>query len=232
MVKRVFIGHPISGDEEGNTRLVIAICRVIHSQDVIPVFPSFTWRQYLGGSEEDKSLARQVNEEYFKSGFINELWLYGDRISTGMKDEIKLALKYRVPIVAKTESTKKELEQILGQLLGELDWRRLTKKKEKCYELMRPYSWWKFSAPVCPPRSVIAKIKGKESVGSVHWENLFWSGRVASAMFYRTRLATPEEQRVFDDDVITHLLPGSCRPSRGWLQRIPYSVRTKEKPSP
>ncbi len=102
--------------------------------------------------------------------------------------------------------------------------------KKKGIELMRPYSWWKFYAPVCPPQSVIAKIKDTGRYAC--WENLFWDGELASAMFYRTRLATEKEQKYHDDEVITHLLPGSYKPARGWLRRIPYPMRSKEKPNP
>jgi hypothetical protein len=76
--KLVFIAHPMSGDIEGNTKKVLAICRKIHSEEIIPVFPSFTWRLYLTGDDEDKKLAAQVNETYFASGAVDELWLYGD----------------------------------------------------------------------------------------------------------------------------------------------------------
>lgn len=107
----------------------------------------------------------------------------------------------------------------------------ITKKpKKKGIEILRSYSWWKLYAPVCPPQSVIAKIKdtGRYSC----WENLFWDGEIASTMFYRTRLATEKEQKYYDDEVITHLLPGSYKPARDWLQRIPYPMRSKEKPNP
>jgi len=102
--------------------------------------------------------------------------------------------------------------------------------KEKCSELMRPYSWWKFLAPVCPPFDVILKVR--ETGRYVHWENIFWDGRTVSAMFYRTRLATKGEQELYEDDVITHLLPGSYKPTRNLLQKISYPVRQKERPNP
>ena len=106
--KMVFVAHPMSGDIRGNTRKVVEICRKIHTVDVIPVFPSFTWRKYLRNNKRDKALAGMVNKVYFRSGFINELWLYGDHITDGMWREIDLARRYRIIIVPMTAGTKKE----------------------------------------------------------------------------------------------------------------------------
>jgi hypothetical protein len=97
--------------------------------------------------------------------------------------------------------------------------------KENREELMRLYSWWKFWAPVVPPLKVISKVL--ETGQYVHWENIFWDGNRATAMFYRTKPATKEEN---EDGFVTHLLPGSYKPTKGWLRKIPYPQRSKEKP--
>lgn len=89
--------------------------------------------------------------------------------------------------------------------------------------------WWKFKAPVVPPLGAIIKVQ--ETGRYVHWENVFWDGKTATAMFYRTRPATIEEQEEYEDRFITHLLPGSPEPTKNWLHRIPYSIRSKRKPN-
>ncbi len=111
--KRVFIAHPMSGDIEGNKRKVVEICRRIHSLEVLPVFPSFTTRQYLTDDPEDRELARIQIEEYFRRGMVDELWLFGDAITKGMIREIHLARRYNIPVVEKTHKTM--------VLLGDLD---------------------------------------------------------------------------------------------------------------
>ena len=104
----------------------------------------------------------------------------------------------------------------------------MSKRHDKSTPRLMPlYSWWKFWAPVVPPQKVTSKVL--ETGRYVHWENIFWDGNMASAMFYRTRSATREEDEY---GFVTHLLPGSGRPTKGWLQRIPYSIRTKERPAP
>lgn len=98
------------------------------------------------------------------------------------------------------------------------------------YRSIPTYSWWKIVAPVVPPLWVIKKVI--ETGRYVHWQNYFFDGNIASALFYYTRPTTNKEKEFYDDEVITHLLPGSPKPCDGWLQRIPYSIRTKEKPKP
>lgn len=111
MPKTVFIAHPMSGDVEGNTEKVVAICRSIHSEEVIPVFPSFTTRRYLTPDPKDRKLAEVHILEYFRRGFIDELWLYGDRITDGMWREIKTAGENGVLVIAMTEETKSALSK-------------------------------------------------------------------------------------------------------------------------
>jgi hypothetical protein len=42
----------------------------------------------------------------------DELWLYGDRISPGMAQEVALAIAFGVSIIPKTEETKIALEAL------------------------------------------------------------------------------------------------------------------------
>lgn len=111
MHKIVFIAHPMSGDQSGNMRKVLRILRQTHTATLIPIFPSAATRQYLSGSEADQRLAETHIERYFSRRFVDELRLYGDRISEGMWREVRLARKYRVPIIAMTRETKEALEQ-------------------------------------------------------------------------------------------------------------------------
>jgi hypothetical protein len=106
----VFIAHPMSGDLEGNTQKVVAICRKIHSKDVIPVSPSFTTRRYLTADPTDRMLAKEHINEYFERHVFDELWLFGDRISEGMMIEVNLAIKHGIPVVGKTPETVAALE--------------------------------------------------------------------------------------------------------------------------
>lgn len=107
MVKKtVFICHPISGDIERNVRDILSICKQIHTSKLIPVAPYLVSLQYLDDNIlEDRDLGIQANLECFRRKYIDELWLYGDRISKGMWQEIGLAQELNIPIIPKTDAT-------------------------------------------------------------------------------------------------------------------------------
>jgi hypothetical protein len=127
MRKTVFIAHPISGDIEGNRKRVLAICERVHSREIIPVAPYLVSLQYLDDSlVEDRVLGIDANLECFHRRYIDELWLFGDRISSGMKEEIKLALECGIPIVPKTKATRQALKNLLPQATGSAPVRRPT----------------------------------------------------------------------------------------------------------
>lgn len=107
--KTVFIGHPISGDIQGNIKRVLNICEEIHSNEIIPVVPYLTSLQYLDDSVlEDREMGIDANLECFHRRYIDELWLFGDKISTGMKQEIELAKELGIPVISKTPGTKSD----------------------------------------------------------------------------------------------------------------------------
>jgi hypothetical protein len=75
--KMVFIAHPIRGDVKGNIRRVISICKEIHTNEIIPVAPYLVSLQYLDDEVmEDRELGVDANLEYFRRGYIDELWLF------------------------------------------------------------------------------------------------------------------------------------------------------------
>ena len=111
--KTVFIAHPISGDIEGNAKKVLEICKQVHSKYSIPVAPYLVSLQYLNDEvKEDRELGIEANLESFHRGYIDELWLFGDRISAGMKEEVLLARKLGIRVVPKTDGTKRDLAEM------------------------------------------------------------------------------------------------------------------------
>ena len=111
MAKTVFIAHPISGDVRGNIEKVLKICEEIHTRDIIPVAPYLVSLQYLNDEVvEDRELGMEANHECFRRRYIDELWLFGDFISSGMWKEIGLAREIGIPIIAKTEGTLRDMK--------------------------------------------------------------------------------------------------------------------------
>ncbi len=111
-MKTVFIGHPIGGDIRNNIEKVLKICEEIHNKDLVPVAPYLTSLQYLNDEIiEDRELGMEANHECFRRHYVDELWLFGDKISNGMKKEILLAKEMNIPVVPKTEGTRRDFEE-------------------------------------------------------------------------------------------------------------------------
>jgi hypothetical protein len=105
-MKIVYIAHPISGDVEGNLKKILAIVREINltMPDVIPFAHYWVDCHALDDTIPEERLRGIKNDKaLLKAGFINELWLYGDRISSGMSDEIETANELGMPVVPKSK---------------------------------------------------------------------------------------------------------------------------------
>lgn len=111
-MKVVYIAHPISGDIIGNIQKVLSIVRHVNMRypDIIPFAHYIVDCQALDDdipAERERGIKNDT--ELFKRKFIDELWLYGNRISNGMAAEIKLCGELGIPVVAKTPETEKQL---------------------------------------------------------------------------------------------------------------------------
>lgn len=103
--KIIYIAHPISGDVEGNLQKIAEIYKMVSRShpEVVPFVPYFATCKSLDDSDPiDRSLGILHNSEFFKRGVIDEVWLFGDRISTGMNHEIQMAEDAGIPVVDKT----------------------------------------------------------------------------------------------------------------------------------
>jgi len=107
-MKIVYIAHPLSGDIEGNLKKVIAIIRHINmtEPEVVPFAHYFVDCYALDDTIlEERNRGIKNDIALLKAGFINEVWLYGDRISNGMQHEIDLAGELNIPVISKTKET-------------------------------------------------------------------------------------------------------------------------------
>lgn len=116
-MKIVYIAHPISGDVQGNIERIVKIIERINVMEpgIVPFAP------YLGDCmavrDDDPEMRRrgiQNNHELILRGFIDEIWLFGDKISKGMWDEAYLAFHNGIAVIPKTEETNKEWVTKMG----------------------------------------------------------------------------------------------------------------------
>jgi hypothetical protein len=102
IMKIVYIVHPISGDISGNIQKIIKIVKYINlsKPDIVPFAPYITDVLALDDDNPEQRLRGISNDiAILKSGMVNELWVYGSKVSCGMEAEIELAFELNIPIV-------------------------------------------------------------------------------------------------------------------------------------
>lgn len=110
-MKVVYIAHPINGNIQDNLKMVKRIGRKINLEEpnVVPFAPYFFDCHSLDdniSSERERGIKNNIT--LLKKGFVDELRLYGERISKGMHQEIELALKLGIIVIPMTKETKTE----------------------------------------------------------------------------------------------------------------------------
>lgn len=83
----VYICSPYSGDIGGNTEKARKYSRYAVDQGTIPIAPHLLLPQYM--SEDERDLALFMDIAILSK--CAELWVFGDRITDGMKNEISYA---------------------------------------------------------------------------------------------------------------------------------------------
>lgn len=100
-MKIVYIAHPISGDIKGNLEKIRQIVRQINVErpDVVPFAPYWLDCHALDDNNLDERRRGIANDkEYFRRRVMDEVWVFGDRLSNGMAAEIDLASEFGIPV--------------------------------------------------------------------------------------------------------------------------------------
>ena len=113
--KIVYIAHPIGGAVQENLESIRKIVREINltMPDVTPFAPYWLDCHALDDNipaERERGIENDV--ELLSRGFVDEIWLFGNRISAGMRAEILLCNKLGIACIAKTPETYKELNDM------------------------------------------------------------------------------------------------------------------------
>jgi hypothetical protein len=101
-MKIAYICHPVAGDVSGNIQKILKIVRDINlsKPDVVPFVP---YMADLLAMDDNKAAERERSIDNGKailaSGMVNELWVYGRRISAGMEAEIGIAAENCIPVI-------------------------------------------------------------------------------------------------------------------------------------
>lgn len=120
-MKIVYIAHPIGGDVKNNLRKIIAIVRDINLKhnDIMPMAHHVVDCLALNDDiPEERERGLLNGKEILCKGVCDELWLYGNKVSQGMIDEINIFTGQRRPIVPKTKETQKYCDKNLTYYQG------------------------------------------------------------------------------------------------------------------
>jgi hypothetical protein len=102
---RIYICSPYRGDVEVNTRNALKYCRFAVEQGYFPIAPHC----YLPLFMDDNRPAERNLALSFGLRLLNgckEIWVFGERVSEGMRNEINAAKKWHIPIRQFTDNLK------------------------------------------------------------------------------------------------------------------------------
>ncbi len=115
-MKIIYIAHPIGGDVEANLFKISQIVRSLNLSypNIVPFVPYYVDVIALKDSNPDER-ARGIKNGLAilgRKGAVDEIWLYGNTISAGMRQEIITAWENNIPVVCSTADLHLELETI------------------------------------------------------------------------------------------------------------------------
>ena len=103
----VYICSPFSGKVRKNKKKARKYCRFALEQHTIPFAPHLLFPQFMDDSSpEERQLAMFMN--MIMLGHCEELWIFGERISAGMKQEIRKAERKHMKIRYFTEDLEEK----------------------------------------------------------------------------------------------------------------------------
>lgn len=103
--KIVYIAHPIGGNVKENLEDIVRILRAINlltpvDVKIIPVVPYYSDILALDdGNPLERKRGIENGIALIETGVFDELWLTGEKISLGMKEEIKMFILMGKPVI-------------------------------------------------------------------------------------------------------------------------------------
>ena len=96
-MQQVFICSPYRGDIEHNIKVAKDAGRLAARTGYVPVIPHLMYPQFLRDDlPDERILGIQLGAELLKASDM--MWLIGSKITKGMKYELEIAKKMRIPI--------------------------------------------------------------------------------------------------------------------------------------
>ena len=94
-MKKVYICSPLGGDVENNLQRVKRYTEYALKCGTAPVVPHFYALCLDDGASEERELGRQAGLALLRR--CDEMWIFGDAVSDGMRDEMQLCKRLHIP---------------------------------------------------------------------------------------------------------------------------------------
>lgn len=108
-MKLVFICSPYAGDIERNTRKAQGYCRFAYIKGSIPFAPHLHNPQFLDEDiPEERKVGIELGIELLKRS--DELWCFGNKLTDGMRAELRFAIKNDIPVRYFTDICEEVIE--------------------------------------------------------------------------------------------------------------------------
>lgn len=98
-MKKIFVCSPLRGDYEANIKKAQEYCKfIIKEFHFAPFAPHALYTAFLDDSiPEERELGLNAGIAFLLS--CDEVWVFGDTITEGMKLEINIADRYSIPVI-------------------------------------------------------------------------------------------------------------------------------------
>ena len=95
--KMVYVCSPFAGDYMVNTENTKKYCKYVMDQGYVPFAPHIMFASFLDDTDPvQRTKGCTLGLEMLER--VDEIWVFGDRISSGMKNEILFSEKFNIPI--------------------------------------------------------------------------------------------------------------------------------------
>lgn len=112
--KLVYICSPLKGDLEVNMARAVKYAKSASEEGVIPLAPHTIFTQFLDDLiPEERERGLKLGVDLLKR--CDEIWVYGDHLSEGMKNEIVTAYGEGMPIITKAMNAETYTEVLALQ---------------------------------------------------------------------------------------------------------------------
>lgn len=96
-MKKIYVCSKLRGNIEQNQQNARLYCKVLAGEGDLPIAPHIYFTQFMNDNNEDqRKLALEFNTQLID--FCDEMYVFGDEISSGMQFEIDYAKERNKPV--------------------------------------------------------------------------------------------------------------------------------------